>query len=1065
MARPPRAALAIVLGGLALAAGDARALPERAVPGRVLVKLRAEGAHAVTECAQALTRRGARFADATADGSDSLDALNRRLRVRSMRALFRRPDARPFGEQRSALRQRLERERRGPSDRPLPDLSHVYAVSLPRAANVDRAAALYARDPHVEWAQPDYLAEATLVPDDPYFHTSGSFEQLYDDLWGLKRIGAEAAWDVSLGEGVLVGVVDSGLDYDHPDIADNVWVNPGEDLNGNGRVDASDANGVDDDGNGYVDDIRGFDFVNSLDLDDDGAYDGPGELSDADPFDDYGHGTHVTGTIAAVIDNGVGVVGVAPRVKIVPAKGLGETGSGSSSNLARSIVYAAEQGAAVLNNSWSCSVRCVHNPIAEDAVRLAHGLGAVVVFSAGNSRTDVANSSPQNMRETIVVGAIDQNDDPTPFTSFGLLVDVMAPGGGNLFGPPDFNPLRNILSLHSSGTSPALDGEGAFVVGGDYMRMAGTSMSAPHVTGVAALVLAHRPGTTNEEVRALLRRTAEDLGEPGHDATFGAGLVDAPAALALSSLPRIRGTIDVPAPLDTARIGPQAFEVAGTAAGDDFASYALSVGTGLRPAAFVPLGPPRTEPVVDGLLGTWPTADLTDGEYMLRLEVIAADGRSVQEFAPVRAERNPPRPVSIPGVVANAPSLSGDRVVWHTQSLGSDDGSDVILSDVTEGGQWEIAAGPGDQGPAVISGRLVAYLDRAGPVPVNAACWFDPPEPGEEEESEEPPDPCPAAPLGDGSASFPPVLEGRRVVWPDLRNGDADLFGCILGRSGRCRDRPIAIAAGAQIDPWLGGGRLVWSDFRSGGFELFTCLPWRRHCDALRLGIAGATPTQPVVDGRLVAWVEAFPLPGQLRICELDPATGDCPTTVVSDLRVPSRPGLSGNRLVWADASDDGDLDVYLCEYDRLARTCEVQTLTRHPSDQQAPSIEGHRVVWRDGRNGFPEVFLLELPRLAPIGDRRGREGKLLRIRLAASDPSGGPPPALSASQLGGAPLDALGAELVDLGDGRGELRWRPQRGQAGDHALTVTAETPGGLRTSESFTLHIRRSGPASRR
>src|SRR6185295_1726569 len=129
---------------------------------------------------------------------------------------------------------------------------------------------------------------------------------------------------------------------------------------------------------GFIDDVHGWNFA----------------AGNADPTDDFGHGTHVAGTIAAVGNNGQGVIGVAPRAHILPAKGLDEDGSGTTEALASGIIYAAQNGADVINNSWACSFRCPSNPIAEDAVVLAHNLGAVVVFAAGNLADDVLNDSP-----------------------------------------------------------------------------------------------------------------------------------------------------------------------------------------------------------------------------------------------------------------------------------------------------------------------------------------------------------------------------------------------------------------------------------------------------------------------------------------------------------------------------------------------------------------------------------------------------------------------------------------------------------------------------------------------
>ena len=486
-------------------------------PPEILVRFAADGPFALRECAEALDRAGRAFAGATADGSDSLDRLRARLGARRVRALFRRSDGRSFPAQRRALRERLAA--RGAPSAALPDLAHVYRVSLGEGVSPSGAAALYREDPHVVWAQPDF--RVAIDSDDVYFASEGSWGQPYADLWGLHRVRAPSAWGVSRGEGVVVAVIDTGLDPDHPDIAGNVFVHPGEDLDGDGIAEAHERNGVDDDGNGFVDDLSGWDFINSVDGDGDGRFDGSDDEADADPFDDHGHGTHVSGTVAAVAGNGIGIAGVAPRAKILPLKGFDENGEGVSSKLARAIVYAAENGASVINNSWSCTARCPTNPVIEEAVRLAHGLDVVVVTSAGNAEDDVVHRSPENRRETIVVSASTQEDGLARFSSFGLLVDVAAPGGGIVTQPPPRFSEKNVLSLKSSGSGPGIDGAGELVVDDDYVRASGTSMSSPHVAGVAALLLAVHPEYGPDDVRAVLRRTADDLGDPGHDDRFG----------------------------------------------------------------------------------------------------------------------------------------------------------------------------------------------------------------------------------------------------------------------------------------------------------------------------------------------------------------------------------------------------------------------------------------------------------------------------------------------------------------------------------------------------------------
>ena len=405
----------------------------------LIIKLRGAGPHAVNECAEELFRRGRSFASASADGSESLDRLHDRLRVRAVKALFRERSGGSLAEDRALLRQRLERKikpprsgrgRRAAGDR-IPDLSHVYRVEIEEGQSVDEALALYRADAHVEYAQRDHHHATDGLPNDPFLYTSGSWRQTFEDLWALYRIRAPEAWGITRGAGVVVAVVDTGVDYEHPDIAGNMWINPGEDLDGNGIVDDSDWNGVDDDGNGFIDDLHGFDFANSEDTNEDGDYLDPEDVSDPDPVDDNGHGTHIAGTIAAIADNGIGIAGVAPEARIMALKGFLASGDALDSKLWRAVLYAAENGAHVINTSWSCSPLCPENPLAEEIVALVHAMDVVIVTSAGNRQTDVVYNSPENQRETITVASSGEDDRPSAsFTNYGWLVDVAAPGGG-----------------------------------------------------------------------------------------------------------------------------------------------------------------------------------------------------------------------------------------------------------------------------------------------------------------------------------------------------------------------------------------------------------------------------------------------------------------------------------------------------------------------------------------------------------------------------------------------------------------------------------------------------------
>jgi hypothetical protein len=168
------------------------------------------------------------------------------------------------------------RQKRAPEGSVVPSLEGIHLLKTAPDADISSLVAVFQSHPAVEYAQPNYKYELSMVPNDPYYSSRGSWKQSYDDLWGLKpnRLNCEAAWDETQGEGVLVGVLDTGIDYNHPDLAANVYINEREIA----------GNGIDDDNNGLVDDVRGFDFSDN----------------DADVIDTHGHGSHVSGTIAAV---------------------------------------------------------------------------------------------------------------------------------------------------------------------------------------------------------------------------------------------------------------------------------------------------------------------------------------------------------------------------------------------------------------------------------------------------------------------------------------------------------------------------------------------------------------------------------------------------------------------------------------------------------------------------------------------------------------------------------------------------------------------------------------------
>lgn len=1065
--------LVLMLGlllGLASETAAAEAAPHD-VPQRLIVRFRSEGARALEGCAETLLREGRPFASATADGSRSLDELNARLGVRRIRAVFRRPDDRPIREQRARLGERLARRPsraraapRAVAAERLAALADVYTVEIGEDTVLAEAVALYAADPHVVWAQRDHTHVPDALPDDPFLTTSGAWGQPYADLWGLHRIRAPEAWAISQGEGVIVAVVDTGLDWAHPDIAANVWINAGEDLDGNGRVDESDFNGIDDDGNGYVDDLRGYDFADSADVDEDGRWDGPEDVIDPDPFDEHGHGTHVAGIVAAVADNGIGVAGVAPRAAVMPLKGFTADGLGLDSVLWQAVLYAAANGARVVNNSWSCLPECPVNPLAEEVVDLVHAMGVVVVTSAGNLSRDVVRNSPESSRKVITVASSGEDDGPSvTFSNTGWLLDVAAPGGGPPVVPGVYVARRNILSLRASAHEEAV-----FAVSDDYLRYAGTSMAAPHVAGVVALLLSHRPELGPEAVRRILRETATDLGPLGHDRYMGAGRLDALAALEGAVLPDLDAAITGPRPGATRSPADGPIRVVGRADGRDLSWWQVSYGRGTDPDAWIPIAPPSSAAVQDDVLVEWDVREREVGTYVLRLDVYGRVGHHYEEFLPISLEYAHLAPISSPGPDALSPDVSGRFVVWQsrrgeeTDALGLAD-IDLFVTDLATGTEHAIQAAPGDQRAASISTApaLVSWLDdrgtRGDPEPY--ACAL---EPGTFR--------CAEVAVAPGAVvRQPPTSAAGRSVWLEPSGGSSELRACRMdGRGGRCEDEPLGLVPGPKALVASDGERLVWTDFSSGQ-RFGTCRLGRR-----RIGCAAVTTTSNVFalsrgaasDG-LLAFVR-FDQRGDhpLEICELDPETGACTPLRIASGVTDATPDLSGNRLVWDHRVGDEAGDVFFCEYDAVRRRCPVQRLTAQMGVQRGSSIDGQRVVWEDDRDGAVRIYGTVLPRLAPIRDRRVREGQWLHVpvRVHAGRPQGDGFPRLDAEAVGDRSLGELGMWFVDRGNGTAWLSWRTARGSAGQYAVTFEATTRERLVTRHTMRIEVVEDPPARR-
>ena len=345
----------------------------------------------------------------------------------------------------------------------------VQILSVP-PGEVEAKIAAYRVDPRVEFAEPDYIAQVAYEPNDPSY---GNGTQ-----WGPQKIFAPQAWDLSTGDSnVVIAVVDSGVDPNHPDLA--------------GKL------------------VTGYNFLNNS----------------TDTTDDYGHGTHVAGIAAAATDNGVGIAGVAFDSRIMPLRVYSKYADAWYSDISKAIIYAADHGARVINLSLG---NYPSSSYMQYAVNYAWDAGCVLVGAAGNNnRSDPFY--PAAYDNVIGVSATDQNDSRASWSNYGSYISVAAPGS-------------SIYSTYWNGSST-------------YAYMSGTSMSAPHVAGLAGLLFAQDGNRSNATVRSLIESTADDLGSAGWDQYYGYGRVNAYRAVSYAGSnpqsPTSTPTTEPPTPTPT----------------------------------------------------------------------------------------------------------------------------------------------------------------------------------------------------------------------------------------------------------------------------------------------------------------------------------------------------------------------------------------------------------------------------------------------------------------------------------------------------------------------------------
>ncbi len=446
--------------------------------------------------------------------------------------------------------------------------------------------------PNSSWSNNDCGDSALPQEGSGYLTSAETPIKSVDDRWDFGHVGLTAD-KTPVGSPVVVAVIDTGLDWNHLDFAwDNLWRNAGEIPD----------NGVDDDNNGYVDDLIGWDFT----------------ADNNRPWDYDGHGTFVAGLIGATGGNDVGIDGINPNVRIMVLKALNNFGRTRASYVARAIVYAADNGAQIINLSVSGPG---FPPAVHDAVDYAHAKGLLIVASAGNGAEDIDAIEPTAPKNIMLVSATDATDRRAVFSNVGSAISVAAPG-------------VDIVSLRARATDFMYNKAETSYVRGDaflgddyrYYRSSGTSFAAPIVSGIASLVWSERRQLTAQQVRRIVEQSARDVEAAGRDRLTGFGVVDAGAALAAD--PDFFIDAEISAVTRADKDGEVLISVRGLADANLFGYGTLEIGLGHEPASWQKVGENILVRVHDAVLAQFPAGLLEGSEvWTLRLSVEHATGK------------------------------------------------------------------------------------------------------------------------------------------------------------------------------------------------------------------------------------------------------------------------------------------------------------------------------------------------------------------------------------------------------------------------------------------------------
>ena len=457
-----------------------------------------------------------------------------------------------------------------------PKLEHTYLLYFSPFTKLESAKSKCNSHPSVEVAEFNFIRfsqNSKFSPNDPKF----------EQQWNLPIIGILEAWEIEVGDPkVVVAVVDTGVFYAHPDLSDQVWKNKDE----------IPENKIDDDGNGYIDDVYGWDFTDG----------------DNDPTDLTGHGTHVFGIIGAKVNNTIGISGIARNCKVMALRAGTSLNSGGTglqdSKSSAAIVYAIDNDAKVINMSWG-SVR--NSFVLQDAINYAYARGAFLVAAGGNNM-DSKVIFPAGYRKVVAVGSTGMDGKRFYQSNFGSGIDIAAPGA-------------QIISTH---------------INGKYRLLSGTSMATAHIAGIAGLLFSKRINLTHEEVREILVSTAKPI--PDSPEFLGAGQVNAKRALLTSNsmLARILSP-------ETRTSSDISVDIIGHTGGFKFKEWQLFYGISEEPNQWISISSPSSRQKFREKLMTWSTANMPEGVYTIRLESRSHNNEALHDHVVVHVDHSAPQ--------------------------------------------------------------------------------------------------------------------------------------------------------------------------------------------------------------------------------------------------------------------------------------------------------------------------------------------------------------------------------------------------------------------------------------